>query len=450
MYSISLLQERSQQEGTALAKSRRYLYDLYWADRRPWIIAFSGGKDSTLVLQLVIELLHELEDSEYKRIYVLTTDTRVEAPNITRYVEETLRKISDHVKASSLPVKTILVKPNPEESFWGKLIGKGYPSPTRWFRWCTSNMKIKPARRAIESITREYGSVILLLGTRMDESSSRRIRMSDRTYSERRLNPHHEIPNALVATPIANWSNDEVWEYLFTHNPPPWEGSHDFMLNLYRQAAGGECPVVLDLNTPSCGGSRFGCWTCTVVKQDQSMQGFIESGETWMRPLNSFRNWLKEIRDDERYRMCEKRDGREGPGPFTFEARKMILARLLETEQEVGMQLVNDEELVYIQAIWNQDFDYTNSAIKIAQSFSRKIPMLENVIPLDKERHLIEKLCESYELQPELVEALLNLVSFKYPTLDAWGVKASLEREIGELIEKTVEQARSADPNHDL
>ncbi len=349
MHSTSLIQENSQQEGTALAKSRRYLYDLYRADRRPWIIAFSGGKDSTLVLQLVIELLHKLDDSEYKRIYVLTTDTRVEAPNITHYVEETLRKISDHAKASSLPVKTILVKPNPEESFWGKLIGKGYPSPTRWFRWCTSNMKIKPARRAIESITREYGSVILLLGTRMDESSSRRIRMSDRTYSERRLNPHHEIPNALVATPIANWSNDEVWEYLFTHNPPPWEGSHDFMLNLYRQAAGGECPVVLDLNTPSCGGSRFGCWTCTVVKQDQSMQGFIESGETWMRPLNSFRNWLKEIRDDESYRMCEKRDGREGPGPFTFEARKIILARLLETEQEVGIQLVSDSRSVTFQ-----------------------------------------------------------------------------------------------------
>ncbi len=438
------------QEESVLTQSRRYLYELYRADQRPWIIAFSGGKDSTLVLQLLIELLHELDSAEHKPVYVLTTDTRVESPNIAGYVEDTLARVAEHAKIRSLPLTTLLVKPEPEESFWGKLIGKGYPSPTRWFRWCTSNMKIKPARRAIEHITREHGSAILLLGTRLDESASRRNRMNNRTYNERRLNPHHEIPDTLVAIPVADWTTDEVWEYLFTHNPPPWGGSHDFMLELYRQAAGGECPVVLDLNTPSCGGSRFGCWTCTVVKQDKSMQGFIASGESWMRPLNEFRNWLKDIRENSDYRMQEKRDGREGPGPFTFEARKMILKELLELEHKVDRPLISDEELQYIQCTWNQDFDYADSALKMALSLGREVDMPNSFVPLDKEKHLIEELCEKHELQPEFIEEFLKLVYHTHPTLDAHGAKAYIERDISELINKAVDQARNADPSHDL
>src|SRR3989338_7504561 len=140
-------------------------------------------------------------------------------------------------------------------------------------------MKIKPSRRGIDKIVAEHGSVILLLGSRTAESSSRKQRMDARQTNFRNLNTHHEIPNAFVLTPISTWGNEDVWEYLYENNPPPWERSHNQMLTLYRKAVGGECPVVMDLNTPSCGGSRFGCWVCTVVKFDRSMEGFIEAGE---------------------------------------------------------------------------------------------------------------------------------------------------------------------------
>jgi len=112
-------------------------------------------------------------------------------------------------------------------------------------------LRIRPTRRIIEKITREHGSVVLLLGSRSGESAQRAKRMANREYTARGLNPHHEIPNALVATPIADWSSDEVWEYLFRHNPPPWGGSHDFLLERYRQAAGGECPIVHALERQS-------------------------------------------------------------------------------------------------------------------------------------------------------------------------------------------------------
>lgn len=431
--------------------TQELLIKQFLADGRPWVVAYSGGKDSTLVLQLVYEMLLQLGSRARKPVFVISSDTRVEAPNISRYVEKTLELIGSDSRVRGLALSVRLVKPTAEESFWGKLIGKGYPSPTRWFRWCTSNMKIKPSRRAIDEITRQYGSVILLLGTRLDESDSRRTRMQAREGNDRQLNPHHEIPNALVMTPIANWSTDEVWEYLFTHNSPPWGGNHNYMLKLYRQASGGECPVVLDLNTPSCGGSRFGCWTCTVVKQDKSMQGFIESGETWMKPLSQFRDWLKQIREDPCYRSSVRRDNTSGPGPFTPEARKMILERLLKEERDVDFELISDEDLVYIQDQWTKDFDFSQTAYQLAIRYGREINMMKKStadIPADED--LLERLAVESDVHPDLPKELLRLVRDQFPSLDKYGAKSGLQTAVRDLIDKAVKQAYRADPADDL
>lgn len=352
--------------------TRELLLKNYFADNRPWVVAYSGGKDSTLVLQLVYELLYSLPIEQRKPVFVIASDTRVEAPNVENYLEQRMAEISIHAQANDLPITAELVQPTVEQSFWFNVIGKGYPPPTRWFRWCTSKMKIQPMQVAIENIISEYGSVILLLGTRMSESTQRASSMNKRELSSRKLNPHHEIANALVLAPIAAWDTDDVWEYLFTNNPAPWGGSHDFMLDLYKQANGGECPVVLDLETPSCGASRFGCWTCTVVKVDKSMESFIKNGESWMQPLNDYRNWLKEIREEEARRSPVRRNGAEGPGPFIASTRKEMLQRLLMAEQEVKQRLISDEEIARIQQQWTHDFDIMDSAFTIAEEFGRE------------------------------------------------------------------------------
>lgn len=354
-----------------IQRSRKLLKMNFLADNRPWVVAYSGGKDSSLVLQLVYEILLDLEPEQRKPVYVIASDTRVEAPIIEAYVEERLKTLQQHAQQSGLPLYPKLVSPTVEQGFWYNLIGKGYPPPTRTFRWCTSKMKIKPVRDVIEKIVEEYGSVILLLGTRTKESSDRGQRMNARELNGRGLNLHQEIPNALVLSPISEWTSDQVWEYLFTNNPP-WGGNHDFMLKLYRQANGGECPVVMDLNTPSCGGSRFGCWTCTVVKSDRSMESFVENGEAWMQPLNDYRNWLKLIREDENRRSPYRRNGREGIGPFVSATRKEMLAELLKTEQKLGRRLISDEELVSIQEVWGKEFDVMDSAYRIAESHGRE------------------------------------------------------------------------------
>lgn len=421
------------------------LSDLYFADSRPWVVAFSGGKDSTVLLQLVFNLLLGLGAHATKQVWVLSSDTQVEAPNVAAFVTATIERIQQASDELSLPLTSKLVKPKPEESYWGKLIGKGYPPPSRWFRWCTSNMKIKPSRRVIEDITREHGSVILLLGTRIAESSQRGRTMQAREINSRGLNPHHEIPNALVATPIADWSTDDVWEYLTT-SPCPWGANHDYLFSLYRQASGGECPVVFDLNTPSCGGSRFGCWTCTVVKEDKSLQGFIRSGEEHLQPLVDFRDWLIELRDKPGYRSDVKRNGNAGPGPFLPAARQEILAELLALEGKLQLPLISDEELFYIQYEWSRDFDFQrNLACTIAANYGRNIAMSN--IPLSTvqpEAELLEQAAIETDLDVDLVRQLLDIRHRDFPSLDKWGAKSGFERAIGDLIKKAAQQAEQA------
>lgn len=423
------------------------LREQFLADLRPWVVAYSGGKDSTLVLQLVYELIVDFGPLATKPVHVVASDTRVEAPNVEEYLADRLARVASHARANGLPIYVHRVQPTPEQSFWGNLIGKGYPSPTRWFRWCTTKMKIKPSRAVIDGIVREHGGVVLLLGTRLDESAGRAQRMEGRATNSRGLNPHGEIPDALVMAPIADWSTDQVWEYLFTHNPPPWGGTHDFMLDLYRQASGGECPVVLDLNTPSCGGSRFGCWTCTVVKEDKSMRGFIDSGAAWMQPLNEFRNWLKEIREDTNKRDGIRRNESIGTGPFNSETRKLILRRLLELEKTVGRRLIEDAEIAYIQQEWADKFDVTNSALAIAREYGREVGTLTLTSEdLSRDLALIEDLAPRFEVQSIWATDLYSLVTDRYPSLDSPSSRQQLLDDVIKVVENAVRQADRTEP----
>ncbi|MBC2712974.1 MAG: DNA phosphorothioation system sulfurtransferase DndC [Desulfosarcina sp.] len=431
-------------------QTKEELLSLYNSDARPWVIAFSGGKDSTVLLHLIYEMLLENRETVSKPVIVLCSDTGVEPPNVLTYIKKTLRSIIQHSNKHALPLNVKLIRPLPEESFWGMLIGKGYPSPTRWFRWCTSRMKIRPARKIIEKIAKEYGSVILLLGTRHDESTARKNRMEGREYSQRGLNPHHEIPNALVAAPIANWTTDQVWDFLNEENTSPWGSSHDELRELYRKATGGECHFVLDMLSPSCGGSRFGCWTCTVVKEDVSMKGFITSGENWMLPLNQFRNWLKAIREDMTMRLSYRRNGTEGPGPFSSDTRKQILTRLFEVEKKTGLTLISDKDIAYIQQIWTEEFDSRDTALAIAKAAGREVEMMNGFSLSPMRQKLLDDLLKEYEISPDLVEKLLSLVTDKYPSLGVWGAKAGLSRDIQEAIGRAIVMKSTADNSNDI
>ncbi len=435
-----------------LQETRDALRSNYLADDRPWVVAFSGGKDSTLVLQLVYELLIELNDKAVKPVHIVCADTRVEPPNIAEYIHTSLQQLEAHAKQCRFPIFVHIVQPTPDESFWFNVIGKGYPTPTSSFRWCTTKMKIKPSRRVIDQIVKEHGGVIILIGVRSSESSNRAKTIKAREYNSRGLHSHGDIPNALIMSPIAQWDTDSVWDYLFKNNPTPWGVDHKFMLNLYRQANGGECPVALDLNTQSCGNSRFGCWTCTLVTEDRSMKGFIDSGATELTPLYNFRNRLRnEIRPDPEMRMNQRRNGMPAPGgkgPFTPKARQIILSELLHLEVQTKQTLIQNDELSNIQRQWSEDFDTRGTLIfELTKKYGRNIKHLEGdmiIIHNEKKDELLMELAAEYEINEQWVDELMHLVIQKYPPSNLIGNKEALKRDVQKVIEHAVTAAETA------
>ncbi|GAA0121962.1 hypothetical protein UT300018_12780 [Clostridium faecium] len=287
---------------------------VYKNDKRPWVIGYSGGKDSTTVVQLAFMMLQSLSPEErHKDIYVVSSDTLIENPIILGYLKLNSKLINDGARAQNLPLYTHIVHPDYNNTYWTNIIGKGLPTPTSIrFRWCTERLKIKPSNNFIENKVKENGEVVVLLGVRKSESIARGIRIKNREIEGYLLTPHGSLQNTYVYNPIVDLTTDDVWAILLSNNGnTPWNTNNNDLFKLYMGADGGECPftVTNDKETPSCGNSRFGCWICTVVSEDKSLTGFIENGEEWLQPLLDFRSWILQIRNKHEYRMQYRRDG---------------------------------------------------------------------------------------------------------------------------------------------
>lgn len=325
----------------------------------PWIVGFSGGKDSTLLLHLVVECLLTVAPDERRRpVYIVSNDTLVESPVFQTFVDKMLTQLRENIDALRVPVEVVRTHPLPEESFWFNLLGKGYPAPNRSFRWCTDRMKIRPTSRFIREQVSKSGEAILLLGVRSSESSTRSASIARHAdASGGHLSPHSDHKGVWIFSPIKALTTDEVWCALI-NNRPPWGGTYRDVITLYKNALGGECPfVVSGDDAPSCGSNsaRFGCWTCTVVEKDSSIESLIAAGHEDLLPLAEFRNRLKTVSEDPDSRSKTRRNGQPGLGPLTYEARAMLLDELLAIQRTKEMPLISDHEVRLICEQWKRD-----------------------------------------------------------------------------------------------
>lgn len=309
-----------------------------------------------------------------RKVYVVGNDTLVESPLVINHLRSTMKTISAAALDLELPIESTITKPHIDQTFWVNVIGRGYIPPTRNFRWCTDRMKIIPTSQLIERLIRTHKRAVLLVGTRKSESSSRRRNMAKHRVSAATMNPHSSISGCRMFAPLADFHDDEVWLILMQRRPP-WGGTHRELITLYRNASGGECPLVLSKeDAPSCGTTspRFGCWTCTVVQKDRSLRGLIKSGHqdaSVFSRLFEFREWLIRLREEGNNRLRTRRDGRpkyrpDGThvmGPFTLSIRETILSRLRELEVATGVQLISADEIEVIQDIWRVDKIRTQS-----------------------------------------------------------------------------------------
>jgi DNA sulfur modification protein DndC len=403
----------------------------YLADARPWVIGYSGGKDSTGVLQLVWYALRGLAREELRKpVYVIASDTQVETPVIVQRIDTMLARINETAASEGLPVSAHKVRPTVEDTFWVNLIGKGYPAPTNKFRWCTERLKIKPANRFILERVAEFGEVVVVLGVRKAESSTRAQVMSLHRRQGSRLARHSGLPNAFVYAPIEDWTTQDVWTYLL-QVPSPFGNDNRDLVALYTNAQAGECPLVIDKTTPSCGNSRFGCWVCTVVERDKTMESLIDAGEEWLEPLLEFRDLLAETQQPERkleFREYRRRDGqvsltRAGrlvPGPYKLEFCKQLLRRVLKVQREVQMEgpdsdlaIISPEELHEIRRIWRierQDWDDDLPRIYRDVVGHDLDWVIDDVVRFTAaDRSLLEQCCAPYDVSPLLLAKLLDV-----------------------------------------
>lgn len=363
--------------------------NVYLNDKRPWILGFSGGKDSTCMIQIVWAALERLPTSKLtKKIYVISSDTLVESPKIVETVTDSLERMEDAAKKSLLPIETNLVRPVLADTFWVCMIGKGYPAPSNTFRWCTDRLKIKSANRFIEEKVSEHGEVIMVLGSRKAESSTRAQVINNHSIKGSHLSHHNMLPQAFIYAPLRDFTTEDVWNYLLQNSKNPWGTSNRDLLAMYRDANASECPLVIDTSTASCGNSRFGCWVCTVVERDRSMESMIDNGEEWMEPLLELRQMLKDTQEPERknqYRELKHRNGhivfwndKLAFGPYKLEFRKKILQTLLEAQTSVrkngpdsAIALIHNDEIHEIQRIWRTEHgDWKNTAYKIVRQIT--------------------------------------------------------------------------------
>ena len=409
------------------------IQETYLADDRPWVIGYSGGKDSTTALQLIWYAIKELsEEKRTKPIYVISSDTLVETPKIVNHIVTTLENVNEFSEKENLPFEAHKVTPKVEDSFWVNLIGRGYPAPNQTFRWCTERLKIDPADRFIEEKVSAHGEVVVILGARKAESATRKQVMDLHKIEGSILSRHSKFANAFVYTPIEDWVVDDVWSYLLQVDCP-WGKNNRDLAALYQEADD-ECPMVIDTKTPSCGNSRFGCWTCTVVSEDKAMQNMIDEGEDWMEPLLEFRDFLKSTQDPDkkpRYRQVKgrqhgavrtKTNGDDGiiPRAHKFEFCKDLLENLLKTQKEVNeqlpgdeeMDLIRDEELREIRRLWREErADWEDSVPSIYERvMGEELDWVNDDLGSfgETEATVLKDVCDDNDLSPELIQRLLD------------------------------------------
>jgi len=419
----------------------------------PFVVGWSGGKDSTTVLQLIWNAIKRLPKEQRKYpLYVITNDTLVENPIISAHVRNALKLIDAAAKEQNIPVMTKMTTPEIKNSFWVCLIGKGYAAPRQGFRWCTDKLKIRPAEKFINEVVTIEGQMILALGVREAESATRAASMEKQREFKvsERLNKNQLHVGSLTYSPIRSWRTDEVWLYLMQYENP-WGCDNKDLFAIYRGAtADNECPLVVDASTPSCGSSRFGCWTCTLVSKDKSTEAMIQNDEDkeWMQVLLDIRNEL-DVRDDEgKHADHDKRDwkGNSGkvrfytkfynareednstmlkpvPGPYIKFWREHWLRRVLEAQTQIrktapeemrDITLITPEELSEIRRIWREEkHEFDDSLPRIyeqatGESFA-DISCTDERNALGKEEwDILSEICEEDETHFHLIASLLN------------------------------------------
>lgn len=377
---------------------------VYLRDSKPICILFSGGKDSSLVLTLLWDVLLELpEKLRTKTVHVMTSDTLVEAPVMAEYVERTLQKIKSSAIEQNLPIQVHCVQPKMKDRFFVKALGRGtlISTPNTRHRWCTHALKIKPTQEKLKELIASApiqmgGDKTILtcwMGVRNEESARRKLSIERFQLSEQSLWARHsDFAEIMCFHPVKFVSSDELWLYLLDRWTLPFGITVEDLTTQYGEGIL-ECGMKTETNQGNaCGasGSRLGCWICGMTSgNDPMLLRYIEEGQNY-KGLLDWKNLMLAMRNDIRFREVFPRqqynrilksqinqeqidlfDTDEttramnrfkkykrasydsySPGGMTLEGRRILLEYLLYIQKRDEQNLIEESEVQAILDAW--------------------------------------------------------------------------------------------------
>ncbi len=371
------------------------IQNLYLSSKIPLYVAYSGGKDSTVALDLVAKAIKSLpKEKRAKEVFVLFSDTLLEMPPVIGQIKNSIKRFEEYSLKNGLPFVFKQVSPELKNTFWSKLIGIGYSLPRRDYRWCTDRMKIKPMEKAIKEVKEKYGGYIAVTGARKDESHDRKNRLEANALDGYLHLKKHIDHNCKLLAPIEDMTQDDVWNYIYTQSES-WVDKSGLGA-IYSEAAGDgdECSSLIEgSNSPGCSKSaRFGCYICPLFERDKTLNNLAANNE-YLATIESFRNWLIQFRDGHwekrdiynhrnfkklEYDKNTHRKGMVSPGGYTLDFRKEILFRLLEMQKDVkkikpDFEAISISELEFIQDRWLKEGDLDLTIVNTFQKRGKNI-----------------------------------------------------------------------------
>lgn len=381
-----------------LSNSKEILKFYYLNDERPLCVAYSGGKDSTALVFILLDLLQELKKTGklYKKTYIINSNTLAELPPLLGHLHNTLNSLAEF---EDLFVEVHEVTPLDKHTLNVQLLGVGMPPPSRQFRWCTSKLKVWPIERRLKELFSD-GKFISVVGSRRDESIDRKNRIEKQSITNSHLKINDRFENADNLYPIEYWNTKNIWEYLFRQDNQII--NINFLWNLYSDASSKdakECSFAgaggkhIDEGNIGCGQSRFGCWQCYVVRDnDKSLDGLMQSGYDNIERYKEYREkywnytqlgWEK-TRDVYSHRTQQReffdqkynRDEMTKPKGILLSIRKKFFVEMLKLNEKLPDEIITADEIHLIQKRWLDEGDIELTAYKIARQYNIHIPIV--------------------------------------------------------------------------
>jgi DNA sulfur modification protein DndC len=344
----------------------------YGADYDHWCVAFSGGKDSTTVLSLVLLLIEQGQVKRPKSITVLYADTRQELPPLHFAAMGML------AKARELGCQAQVVCAPMEKRFWPYILGRGVPSPQNGtMRWCTRQIKVDPMTAALETLRRDIGpsgKLLMLTGVRLGESAARDQRISvscskdggecgQGWFQKMTVHGTDDLCSVDTLAPILHWRVCHVWDWLvqadIEHGYPTMAVAEAYSMTESIEA--GEEPLA----------TRTGCIGCPLVSTQDTALAQVCKQPQWayLAPLLEVRALHYQTRDlNNRLRKPPGETRKDGSlvknqgrfGPIKLEKRLEILEQVLSIQQRVNeaaitlgrpqVSLINSAEELFIRS----------------------------------------------------------------------------------------------------